>query len=163
MRQILYSLPLAMMIFAMPAQAADKHAEKSGGRGAHVVKADKDDRGKGQSQHASQAKAKKAQFDDRDRGFVRSYYSDKHGIGNCPPGLAKKDNGCLPPGQAKKAYVVGEPLPSTVVINPLPPELSRLLTPAPTGYRYGYVDGAVVQYSPRDRLIIDAIDVISRM
>jgi len=22
--------------------------------------------------------------------------------GDCPPGLAKKDNGCLPPGQAKK-------------------------------------------------------------
>jgi hypothetical protein len=21
---------------------------------------------------------------------------------DCPPGLAKKDNGCLPPGQAKK-------------------------------------------------------------
>jgi hypothetical protein len=21
---------------------------------------------------------------------------------HCPPGLAKKDNGCMPPGQAKK-------------------------------------------------------------
>jgi hypothetical protein len=21
---------------------------------------------------------------------------------DCPPGLAKKDNGCMPPGQAKK-------------------------------------------------------------
>lgn len=28
--------------------------------------------------------------------------------GNCPPGLAKRDNGCLPPGQAKKVYDVGE-------------------------------------------------------
>ncbi|TMJ12743.1 MAG: hypothetical protein E6G94_13150 [Alphaproteobacteria bacterium] len=26
----------------------------------------------------------------------------------CPPGLAKKHNGCLPPGQAKKAYAVGQ-------------------------------------------------------
>lgn len=25
-----------------------------------------------------------------------------YGAGGCPPGLAKKQNGCLPPGQAKK-------------------------------------------------------------
>ena len=28
--------------------------------------------------------------------------------GSCPPGLAKKGNGCLPPGQAKKLYNVGQ-------------------------------------------------------
>ncbi len=33
-------------------------------------------------------------FDDDDRQFGRN---------ECPPGLAKKNNGCLPPGQAKKA------------------------------------------------------------
>jgi hypothetical protein len=32
-------------------------------------------------------------FDDDDRQFGRN---------GCPPGLAKKNNGCLPPGQAKK-------------------------------------------------------------
>jgi hypothetical protein len=25
-----------------------------------------------------------------------------YGVGGCPPGLAKKFNGCMPPGQAKK-------------------------------------------------------------
>ena len=25
-----------------------------------------------------------------------------YGVGGCPPGLAKKQNGCMPPGQAKK-------------------------------------------------------------
>lgn len=25
-----------------------------------------------------------------------------YGVGGCPPGLAKKENGCMPPGQAKK-------------------------------------------------------------
>jgi len=43
-------------------------------------------------------------FDDDD-GFVRRW--GQHGfargfVDGCPPGLAKKDNGCLPPGQAKK-------------------------------------------------------------
>lgn len=28
--------------------------------------------------------------------------------GNCPPGLAKRNNGCTPPGQAKKQYDVGQ-------------------------------------------------------
>ena len=27
-----------------------------------------------------------------------------YGHGGCPPGLAKKHNGCMPPGQAKKLY-----------------------------------------------------------
>ena len=27
-----------------------------------------------------------------------------HYVQGCPPGLAKKNNGCLPPGQAKKVY-----------------------------------------------------------
>ena len=31
-----------------------------------------------------------------------------YGTGGCPPGLAKKNNGCLPPGQAKKLYNVGQ-------------------------------------------------------
>src|SRR6476620_3679120 len=47
---------------------------------------------------------------DHDRSMVSSYYRDEFSRGNCPPGLAKKDNGCLPPGQAKKAWIVGQPL-----------------------------------------------------
>ena len=31
-----------------------------------------------------------------------------YGMGGCPPGLAKKNNGCLPPGQAKKLYNIGQ-------------------------------------------------------
>src|SRR5688572_18550067 len=30
----------------------------------------------------------------------------------CPPGLAKKRNGCLPPGQARKLYRVGQRIPT---------------------------------------------------
>jgi hypothetical protein len=40
------------------------------------------------------------------RGGGRLYALDTHG--HCPPGLAKKNNGCLPPGQAKKLYNVGQ-------------------------------------------------------
>src|SRR5215475_439669 len=33
------------------------------------------------------------------RGYVRSYYEEEFRGGHCPPGLAKKHNGCMPPGQ----------------------------------------------------------------
>ena len=37
-------------------------------------------------------------------GYSQSYYGSQYGYAQrgCPPGLAKKNNGCLPPGQAKK-------------------------------------------------------------
>jgi hypothetical protein len=34
--------------------------------------------------------------------------------GHCPPGLAKKHNGCMPPGQAKK-WQIGHQLPREFV------------------------------------------------
>src|SRR5215831_16814360 len=45
---------------------------------------------------------------DHDRNEVYSYYRTEHAAGNCPPGLAKKGNGCLPPGQAKKQWTMGQ-------------------------------------------------------
>lgn len=53
-----------------------------------------------------------ARFDRvNDRSFIPRW--NEHGLvrgfeGGCPPGLAKKGNGCLPPGQARK--IVGTPL-----------------------------------------------------
>ena len=44
--------------------------------------------------------------DNRDMGNSRGIWSeyDQRGLVNgCPPGLAKKHNGCMPPGQAKKS------------------------------------------------------------
>ncbi|MCA1661826.1 MAG: hypothetical protein LC648_06575 [Novosphingobium sp.] len=42
-----------------------------------------------------------ARFDQDDR-FDDDDDDDRFGRNGCPPGLAKKNNGCLPPGQAKK-------------------------------------------------------------
>ena len=99
-------------------------------------------------------------FNDRDRDEVRRYWVDSYGRGNCPPGLAKKHNGCLPPGQAKKRYVVGQRLPATVVIQSLPPVLVTRLGPAPRGYEYAVVDGDVVKLAVGTRLVVDAITAL---
>jgi hypothetical protein len=41
---------------------------------------------------------------DRDRNVVRTYYRTEYDAGRCPSGLAKKNNGCLPPGQMNRAW-----------------------------------------------------------
>jgi hypothetical protein len=54
-------------------------------------------------------------LEDRRYEDSRSRYEDRYGgeryASNCPPGLARKNNGCLPPGQAKKMFAVGQALP----------------------------------------------------
>ena len=82
--------------------------------------------------------------------------------GNCPPGLAKKNNGCLPPGQAKKAWAVGQPLPASVYYEPLPPALLGRLTPAPAGYQYVRVASDILMLAVGTRMITAAIADLGR-
>ena len=74
-------------------------------------------------------------FSDNDRVVLGDYYGEMESRGHCPPGLAKKHNGCMPPGQAKK-WQKGRPLPRDVVYYDLPPSLTVRLTPPPSGYKY---------------------------
>lgn len=56
----------------------------------------------------------------------------------CPPGLAKKNPPCIPPGQAKKAYRIGDPLPDGFILIRTPSRYG--LDPRRTYYeRNGYV------------------------
>lgn len=101
-------------------------------------------------------------FHDHDRDAVRTYWVGTHGRGNCPPGLAKKHNGCLPPGQAKKRYVVGHRLPTAVIVQPVPTVIVSRLRPVPAGYEYVMVDGDVLKLAVGTRLVVDAIDAFVR-
>ena len=97
-------------------------------------------------------------FGPHEREFVREYYVEHHGKGHCPPGLAKKQNGCLPPGQAKKRYVVGRPLDPAIVIAPIPQAIEMRIGPPPSGYVYGMVDGDVVKLAVGTLLVVDAVN-----
>jgi hypothetical protein len=96
-------------------------------------------------------------FVDADRNAYNRYWVETYGRGKCPPGLAKKNNGCLPPGQAKKRYVIGQPLPPVVVVERVPTVLVPRLRTAPPGYEYVWVDGDVLLMETRSRRIADAI------
>jgi hypothetical protein len=101
-------------------------------------------------------------FSATQREAARSYFVKEHGRGNCPPGLAKKHNGCLPPGQAKKRYVVGHSLPQGIVVEEVPAELSVRIGPAPPGYRYGILDGDLLKLAVGTMLVVDAIEGMVR-
>ncbi|HET6220729.1 MAG TPA: hypothetical protein VFE11_01135 [Dongiaceae bacterium] len=100
---------------------------------------------------------------DRDRTTVHNYYRGQYAAGNCPPGLAKKNNGCLPPGQANKLWAIGQPLPGTVVFYPLPGALLGQLTPAPAGYQYVRVDSDILMMAIGTRMIVGALADLSAM
>ena len=119
-------------------------------------------KGKGQGQGQPTQAQVSVVFTSGQREAAQSYFVEKHGRGNCPPGLAKKNNGCLPPGQAKKRYAVGRSLPRGIVIAELPAELSVRIGAAPSGYRYGILDGDLVKLAVGTMLVVDAIDGLVR-
>lgn len=95
-------------------------------------------------------------FGGRDRDIIRDYYRD-HGR-SCPPGLAKKRNGCLPPGQAKKRYRIGQRLPGDFQIYNIPDILRGRLSGLPDGYGYRQVDGDIAIIDLATRLVVDAVE-----
>lgn len=96
-------------------------------------------------------------FNDQNRTYVRQYYTENYGNGKrCPPGLAKKNNGCMPPGQARN-WVVGQPVPRGVTVYSVPQPVIRQLPAAPYGYRYVLIGGDVVLVQQQNNLIVDII------
>ena len=93
---------------------------------------------------------------------MREYYVREHRAGHCPPGLAKKHNGCMPPGQAKKWHV-GRPLPRDVVFYDLPPRLVVELGVPPSGHRYVRVASDILLIAIGTGMVGDAIDDLGRM
>jgi len=101
--------------------------------------------------------SKSKHFGDHDRDVVRSYYHGEFKKGKgCPPGLAKKNNGCLPPGQAKK-WRYGHPLPRDVVWYPVPRELVIRLPAPPVDHRYVRVASDILLIAVGSSMVVDAI------
>ena len=96
----------------------------------------------------------------KDRAVVYQYYRTEYSAGRCPPGLAKKGNGCLPPGQAKKLWVIGQPLPPAVIYEPVPRAVVQQLAPVPAGYDYVRVDNDVLLMDMTNRMVADVVNDI---
>jgi len=100
-------------------------------------------------------------FEDRHRVVVHDYYDKEYRSGHCPPGLAKKHNGCMPPGQAKK-WKIGQPLPRDVIFYDLPPPLVVQIGAPPPGYRYVRVAGDILMLAIATGIVVDVIRDLGR-
>jgi hypothetical protein len=128
---------------------------------------DKDNKGKGKHGHGDRGgpavvvQPVRVVVPDRDRTVVYQYYRSEFSAGRCPPGLAKKGNGCLPPGQAKKLWVIGQPLPPAVIYEPVPRAVVQQLAPVPPGYDYVRVDNDVILMDMTNRMVADVVNDIN--
>ena len=110
--------------------------------------------GQGHSNHAAMG------HENHGKGTLYGY-----GRGGCPPGLAMKNNGCIPPGQLKKLYSTGQVLPMNYgnrwSYNQIPADLRANYGLRPNA-RYIYGDGYLYQVDPRTMLIQQAVNAIVR-
>jgi Ni/Co efflux regulator RcnB len=176
------TLVAALMVAASLASPAMAQKDKDNpGQGRGADKADKADRGNGKNGDGDPPGAARGQANpghgvgqggpstvnvvvtERDRGAIHEYYRPLYAAGNCPPGLAKKNNGCLPPSQAKKLWSIGQPLPAGMTFYPLPPALLGQLTPAPAGYQYVRVASDILMMAVGTQLIVSAIADLGTM
>jgi hypothetical protein len=86
-----------------------------------------------------------------------------YGGGGCPPGLAKK--GCVPPGQTKKMFRVGQRYSTgygtRYSYRQIPYDLRNRYDLDPH-YRYYYGNGYLYQVDPRTLLVQQAIAALLR-
>lgn len=155
---------IAATLAAGPA-LADKPEGKGKGKGNERAeqrqdKSRDDDRGNRDKGGAPPGRA--VHFVDQHRVYVREYFAQEHSRGFCPPGLAKKNNGCMPPGQAKK-WQVGRPLPRDVIYYDLPPRLVVQIGAPPAGHRYVRVAADILLIAIGTGVVIDAIQDLGRM
>ena len=101
-------------------------------------------------------------FNNEQRKVIRNYYVKEYHRGHCPPGLAKKKNGCMPPGQAKK-WKKGSPLPRDVVYYDLPSAVVVQLGRPPEGHRYIRVATDILLMAVGTGMIVDAIQDLNNM
>ncbi len=141
---------------------ADKPSWAGAGKGGKDERMDRRDEQRGERRDRDGPSAgKRSHFEDRHRVIVREYYVEQFRGGRCPPGLAKKHNGCMPPGQAKK-WRLGRPLPRDVIYYEVPQPLVAQIGVPPSGYRYVRVASDILMIAIGTGMVVDAIQDLGR-
>jgi hypothetical protein len=93
----------------------------------------------------------------------RRVAANRYGANDCPPGLARKNNGCLPPGQARRLFAQGQRIPTGYNFfsdyDDIPVAY-RSRVPFSDASRYIYRDNIVYVVDPTTRLVTSIIDLI---
>ena len=116
--------------------------------------------------HGNQVNQSQVVHADQGKHGVRVYQghatANMWGVNACPPGLAKKNNGCLPPGIAKQSFNVGDRWngnyrPWTFDQVPLDWRNQYNLDPR---NRYYYRNGYLYSVDPQTRLVESVIQAL---
>ena len=142
-----------------PGNGKNEYAKPDKGKKVHGTsgKSGKGKKGPAYSDDSDHGQRKHAYFKSRDRAVIHDYFAEEFHAGRCPPGLAKKGNGCMPPGQAKK-WQIGHQLPREVIFHDLPPRVLRRLDPAPSRHRYVRVAQDILLITVGAGIVVDAIE-----
>lgn len=98
-------------------------------------------------------------------------HGNPHGYGNanggCPPGLAKKNPPCVPPGQAKKLFGVGQQVPlgyqNLLGYNGLPSNLRSYYGQQLDPYsRYVYDQNYIYRVDPKTMIVQQVLNALIR-
>lgn len=165
MKFIVKTLAVFSVTLTMAATPAFAEKPDHAGKGKDKPKAENQHKHKSSNASKGMEKSAKGNNDsdlgrflvDDKRDIIRSFYADEFKAGNCPPGLAKKNNGCMPPGQAKK-WQVGHPLPHDLIYHDLPDELLRRLGRTPEGYKLVRVGTDILKIGVGTGLVIEAVE-----
>ena len=96
---------------------------------------------------------------DANRDGIDDRTGRRYGANACPPGLAAKNNGCLPPGQAKKMFSEGQRIPTGynfyTPYADIPSQYQSQLDP---NGRYIYRDDRIYVVDPATQLVTRVIE-----
>ncbi|MDP3799706.1 MAG: hypothetical protein Q8R06_21605 [Polaromonas sp.] len=173
MKSLKFSLTLLLATSLLCGGAWAEKPEWAGGGGGKGQKHERKNEQGGNGQITVQGSGQKTQvtrtevriggfFAEPQRVAVREYYVGQVKAGRCPPGLAKKNNGCMPPGQAKK-WAMGQPLPGDVVFYPVPQAVTVRLGVPPSGYKYVRVASDILLIAIGTSMVVDAIQDLGSM
>ena len=154
----------AGLLAAAPA-LADKPSWGGDRRGEGRERHDRDRRehsGRDDREERRYEEGRRGHFNDENRRYIHDYYYERFYTGRCPPGLLKKHNGCMPPGQARK-WMIGRPLPPGLIYYDLPPGVIIQLGYPPRGYRYVRVASDILLIAVGTGMVVDAIEDLGRM
>ena len=158
MKKLIFLITAGALAFTGPlaAQPGQSHG-KGQGKGNHAKMSH------GNTRTTAQSRGRSGHGIVTSDRYGRLYALDARG--SCPPGLAKRNNGCTPPGQAKKLYNVGQRYNSNFgnmwSYNQVPDYL-RSQYSLDQSDRYYYNNGYLYQVDPKSMLIQQVISALLR-
>ena len=140
---------------------AERHAYRSDRPDRQVRRSIRDERRQDHFVHRSGEDRRDFRRIGRDLPRMPEFRSDERRFagygGTCPPGLARKGNGCLPPGQAKKLFARGERIERDWFDGYRVPAAYQSFYQDTPDYYYSYDEGGYIYRADRGSDLIDAI------